>query len=260
MYTGFNLKNITIDSRATYVKNWKSLFDEQKTKIRSTLNKYITQDGAIDGSKIQEDWFPEVAADIFISHSHTDEKLAVNLACWLYETFNLVAFIDSCVWGYANDLLRQLDNKYCWKEKEKLYDYDKRNYSTSHVHMMLMTALNKMINKTECIFFLNTENSVLLEDIKNKTLSPWIYGEIEITRTIQKRRPQRHLTKLFDSGGRMEKSIEANESLKINYPLNLGHFNTIDNSVLATWRKSNTMEANALDKLYEIAGLKSTIL
>lgn len=131
MYTGFNLKGVNINSNAPYSKKWGDLFEEQKIEIRSTLDKYITQDGIIDGTKIQADWFPEVEADIFISHSHTDEKLAINLACWLYDTFNLVAFIDSCVWGYANDLLRQLDDKYCWKEKEELYDYGKRNYSTS---------------------------------------------------------------------------------------------------------------------------------
>lgn len=260
MYTGFDLKGIYIDSKATYVKNWEPLFEKQKTEIRSKLNSYITQDGVIDGAQIQKDWFPQVNADIFISHSHADEQLAINLACWLYDNFNLVAFIDSCVWGYANDLLKQIDERYCRKETEDLYDYGKRNYSTSHVHMMLMTALNKMIDKTECVFFLNTENSVLLKDIEHKTLSPWIYGEIEITRTIQKKLPIRQTIRSFSSGGKLEKAEDFNESLKIKYPLNVGHFNELDNDKLKAWRESRTTGTNALDKLYEITGFKPTNL
>ena len=55
-----------------------------------------------------------------------------------------------------------------------------------HVHMMLSTALANMIDKTECIMFLNTPNSVSTRDTKLKTYSPWIYNEIEITRIIEK--------------------------------------------------------------------------
>lgn len=257
MYTGFNLKNININSNSPYTKKWHDKFETQKKYIRSTLKKYITADGIIDGSKIQEEWFPEVNADIFISHSHADEKLAISLACWLYDKLGLVAFIDSCVWGYANDLLKLIDDEYCLNKNNNIYDYNKRNYSTSHVHMMLMTALNKMIDKTECIFFLNTENSVLLKDIGNRTLSPWIYSEIEITRTIQKKRPNRPKTSFFSKGVDI-RAQKLNESLKIKYPLDINHFNTIDNLILKNWRECGVTETYALDKLYEITGLIST--
>lgn len=50
------------------------------------------------------------------------------------------------------------------KERWKTYDYNLRNYTTSHVHMMLATALTEMIDNTECIMFYNTPNSVLLAD------------------------------------------------------------------------------------------------
>ncbi|BCS85031.1 hypothetical protein prwr041_09240 [Prevotella herbatica] len=252
MYTGFNLKGIIIGNNAISKKGWKSLFEEQKTEIRSALDKYITKDGVIDGHLIQEDWFPEVKADIFISHSHNDEQLAINLACWLYDTFELVAFVDSCVWGYANELLKKIDDKYCWKATKDVYDYGKRNCSTSHVHMMLMTALNKMIDKTECVFFLDTENSVLFKDIGNKTLSPWIYGEIEITRTIQKRRPKRPILRSFSYDQILEKAQDANEPLKVQYPLNIGHFKVINNDTLNQWKATNTTGMEALDKLYKI--------
>ena len=66
---------------------------------------------------MQANWFPQIKADIFISHSHKDEDLALALAGWLKVSFGLTAFIDSCVWGYANDLLKMIDYKYCYQKK-----------------------------------------------------------------------------------------------------------------------------------------------
>lgn len=53
---------------------------------------------------MQSYWFPKINADIFLSHSHKDEKLIIAFAGWLKDTFNLDVFIDSCIWGYSNDL------------------------------------------------------------------------------------------------------------------------------------------------------------
>jgi len=50
------------------------------------------------------------------------------------------------------------------KKDGKIYDYELRNYTTSHVHMMLSTALTEMIDNTECIMFYNTSLSVSLVD------------------------------------------------------------------------------------------------
>lgn len=247
MYTGFSLNNISFDEY-NVTKNWDALFSEHKQKTHLCLHRYITQDGIIDGDMIQNDWFPEIAADIFISHSHDDEDSALHLARLLYDRFKLVSFIDSYVWGYANDLLREIDNKYC-KTNNDLYDYNKRNYSTSHVHMMLMTALNKIIDKTECIFFLNTKNSIVLEDIGNSTLSPWIYGEIEITRTIEKKKNRGHKT--FSSI--YEKYDDAMPKMKRS--LNTSHLTSIGMDELNEWAARNKKGTDALDELYRITGL-----
>lgn len=71
----------------------------------------------------------------------------------LHDCFGLEAFIDSCSWGYCDDLLNKIDKKYCYDSKKKTYDYHLRNYTTSHVHMMLSTALAEMMDNTECIIF-----------------------------------------------------------------------------------------------------------
>lgn len=233
MYTGFNLENISVPE-IHLTKEWDVLFSEYKRKMHSTLHEYTTQNGMIDGKKIQDDWFPEVKANIFISHSHADEPKAINLARWLYDRFDLVAFVDSCVWGYADELLKEIDDRYCWNSDRNSYIYERRNYSTSHVHMMLMTALNKMIDKTECVFFLNTKNSISLANIESETLSPWIYGEIEITRTIRKQTPEREETRTYSKGGMLER---LGSGLNIKYPVDISHFNSIDMGILTTWNR-----------------------
>lgn len=96
-------------------------------------------------------------------------------------------------------MLKQIDNKYCIHDDGETYDYELRNYTTSHVHMMLSTALTEMIDNTECIMFYNTPNSIsLADDIqtiksakKKVTLSPWIYHELAMTSLVKKRERSR---------------------------------------------------------------------
>lgn len=222
-----------------YHRIGKSMLDDFKQEVGTELVQYIIGDsGVIDGTKLQEDWFPTVNCDIFISHSHKDEDLAIALAGWLYETFGLESFIDSCIWGYADDLLEIIDDEHC-RNSTKSYSYKRRNFSTSHVHMMLNMALMQMIDKTECLFFLNTPNSIDLSDIETRTLSPWIYSEIGISQMIEKKRTR---TKYF--------SDNLNESLRISYKLDLSHLANIDHTDLLLWKQKNVKEEKALDMLY----------
>lgn len=224
-----------------YYRIGKTMFDEFNQELDSELVQYIIGDsGVIDGTKLQKDWFPTVNCDIFISHSHKDKDLAIALAGWLYETFGLRSFIDSCIWGYADDLLEIIDDEHC-RNSTKSYSYKRRNFSTSHVHMMMNMALMQMIDKTECLFFLNTPNSIDLSDIETRTLSPWIYSEIGISQMIEKKSPR---TKYF--------SDNLNESLRISYKLDLSHLANIDHTDLLLWKQKNVREERALNSLYEI--------
>lgn len=136
MYRGFNLilqkENLQVESNS-----FSESISQQKKIIEDKIGSFIGENGSLDGSKMQTNWFPQIKVDIFLSHSHKDEKLAIALAGWLKETFGLTTFIDSCVWGFSNKLLKEIDGKYCRCQESKAYDYQKRNYSTSHVHMML---------------------------------------------------------------------------------------------------------------------------
>lgn len=236
MYRGFML---SCDDDFLYENDFydfydkgKRIFDEYKTQVLDSIEYYYTED-ILDGTAIQDDWFPQIKCDIFISHSHKDENLAIALAGWLWETFRLKAFVDSSIWGYADDLINKL-----LEETDDNYSHNERNnsdliYITSHVHNMLTVALMKMIDKTECLFFLKTPNSAFFDC----TLSPWIYTEIGISMMIQKRRPQRPM-QISDS--------------RIAHELDLSHLSEIDYRDLNEWEESNTQGYDALDTLYRL--------
>jgi hypothetical protein len=235
MYQGFNL-NISFDDLnrlkeynlpRLQLKGLPTSTDISK-KWQETIRKIITEKSfeneIIDGTKIKNDWFPEINADVFISHSHADQQLAITFADWLKQNFNIDAFIDSTVWGYADELLKIIDNKYCKMPKPMTtYDYNKRNYSTAHVHAMLSNALIQMIDKTECLFFLNTPNSLSESNtIVNKTQSPWLYTELAASKFIQKKKPDRIKT--------------ASTQIPIQYNVDLSHLTTLTRSSLDNWK------------------------
>jgi hypothetical protein len=251
MYRGFNL---TLDfEKDFFYQKGRDLNAVNKLAVKRTLDSFISPDGSINGSKMQSNWFPLIDADIFISHSHRDEKMAITLAGWLNENFGISTFIDSCIWGYSNDLLRQIDNKHCLNPSGETYSYEKRNNSTSHVHMMLSTALNMMIDKTECLFFLNTPNSITTKEIISQTESPWIYSEISMSELIRRKKLSEYrpaITRMFSKGG------VINESLKIKYDVYLGHLTKIDTTNLIEWKSEwNKIPKEmqfALDLLYKL--------
>ncbi len=233
-----------------------SLYTKNKESMIGKLSQFMSIDGTLNGSFMQENWFPQIETHIFISHSHSDEKQAITLAGWLFDTFGIRSFIDSCIWKYADDLLKVIDEEYCL-QIDGYYSYKKRNSSTSHIHMMLATALTMMIDKTECLFFLNTPNSINTSEAINekKTKSPWIYSEIAATQIIRKKIPGRryiHDTKYFSKGGKVGYE-SLNEDLRISYDMDLSHLTDISIGTLMQWGKKGAKNAeDALDVLYEI--------
>lgn len=261
MYRGFNLKIEDELEIHQYYETGLVIFENLKKAVQPELKNYVLPEGNLDGNKIMEDWFPEVKSHIFLSHSHKDFKNAINIAGALYSKFKIFTFIDSTIWGYSNDLLRIIDNKYCKSESGETYDYNSRNYSTSHVNLMLSSALNKMIDNSESVFFLNTSNSVSTRTITEKTNSPWIFSEINTTKIIRKRTPirLREITKSFSD------TITLNESqrsqLKIEYELELSHLTDLNLNQFLSWLNSTSYSPEgALDKLYSQHPINSKFL
>lgn len=139
-------------------------FKKRNENLLADLEKYLINDqNTLDASAIEEHLFPSVEADVFISHSHSDEASAIKLAIKL-ERIGLKVFVDSCVWGHADDLLLKLDKAFCTNNKPGSYDYSLRNRTTSNVHMILNSALHGMIDRSELLIFLSTDNSVKMGD------------------------------------------------------------------------------------------------
>lgn len=247
MYRGFqltlNTDNFPHQKHLLDVGN--NHLSKYRTELEKTINSFVLTDGSLDGNQMQKNWFPQVNADVFISHSHQDKELAITFAGWLYEAFGLTSFIDSCVWGYANNLLRIIDNQYCRREATNSYDYNKRNYSTSHIHMMLSVALSQMIDNTECLFFLNTPNSITPGTVIQQAESPWIYSEIAMSRLIRRKplneyRMQR-IAESFSSGGK----------LNVKYQLPTAHLTSVNYDILVEWEKRwDNFEKNSQNPLY----------
>lgn len=116
MYSGFNLKiNAARDCGPdsinfldpSYIDVGKKHLGDAPGKVHQELEDMVLKGTDIpDGVAIQDDWFPEINADIFISHSHGDCDLANGIAGWMNEEFGLRCFIDSNVWGYMMPMVR----------------------------------------------------------------------------------------------------------------------------------------------------------
>jgi len=252
MYCGYDLKFLSEGcfddynfADSSYEKGL-TRFSKNKKKIETVLDNFANPEGVLDGSEIQHNWFPQIEADIFISHAHSDNRTAIIFSEILQNCFNLTSFIDSCVWGYANDLLKLIDDEYCLNYGGCTYNYTKRNFSTSHVHLMLSTALMMMIDNCECVFFLDTPNSVTTEGVIDRTQSPWIYSEISISRLIKRKFPQRR-SKFLES---LQKS--SVEALNIGYELDTSHFIELTEENFHEWDKQSNGEKHSLDILYKL--------
>jgi hypothetical protein len=250
MYRGFNLElSLDVKSIEEYYSAGEKLYLKDKAQVGQSLSKFILSDNSLDGGAIQSAWFPQVEAQIFISHSHEDQIFAIALAGWLWNKFKLKAFVDSCIWGHASDLIRIIDNKYCLRPTG-IYSYAKRNISTSHVHMMLSSALAIMLDRTECLFFINTPQSIKPYRGIPKTESPWIYSEIVLTQIIEKRIPER-LKKMNETRfyGFHGTDIKKGIDFVIKHSIELKHLANIDVESLNQWGLA-TFTGNALDELY----------
>lgn len=254
MYRGFNLEISKPIIGDTYLKTGKSIFADLELELEDRIEHLLKYDNIINGNEVIKKWFPEIECDIFLSHSHNDKDKALSLAGYLATHFGLKTFIDSTVWGFSDFLLKAIDNEYCSNNSGKTYNYELRNYSTSHVHLMLKSALDKMIDNSEAIFFLNTPNSVSANNsVQKKTKSPWIFSEIATTQIIRKKTPKRlkEETRLFSSKDIVALNESERNRLSVEYELELNHFTKLNMLDLQLWKNQFAYSTeNALDLLY----------
>ena len=152
--------------------------------MEEEVKKIFEENKIIDGDKLEKLFFPESEKEynFFISYSHNDEDIVKKLASYL-EYNEAKVFLDSKIWGSADYLLELIDKTYSISDCDNnLFDYRKRNFSTSHVHSMLNSAIGKAILKSKNIIFTSIENTtntnLSTSELEVKILSPWIYQEL----------------------------------------------------------------------------------
>lgn len=202
--------DLRVDDFRAGVLHWNardvSDYGRDANEIVIKVEKYLlNKENILDASVIEQNVFPSHDVDVFISHSHKDRNEAIKLALSLEER-GLQVFVDSCVWGHADELLRKIDDKFCVPKGWTNYSYPLRNRTTANVHMILNSALHGMIDRAELMIFLDSENSVRIEDCVNDSeylSSPWIFSELMFAgRVRRKPRKQVVLSKeemVFDS-------------------------------------------------------------
>lgn len=263
MYSKFNCvisENFYNQNINRYCDTGRNLYEHFQQQSRDCLKAFLLDSGHIDGTALKNHWFRATEADIFISHSHQDVDKAIAIAGWLKEEFGLTAFIDSCVWGYSDDLLKLIDEKYCKHSDGKTFDYQLRNYTTSHVHTMLSAALLEMIDKTECLLFYNTPHSICLknelEKVSNgeKTLSPWIYYELSTANSIKPRKPTRIIPLRESFVQRDPRMMYFITKPQFEYDVQaiINGMPTLNDDLLKKWQSQHIKNNNALDDLYKL--------
>ena len=87
MYRGFNIKNVTFKSGySNLLRLYNQTHVNECKEIRNNIENFILSNNDIDGSALQDAFFPiDLYPDVFISHSHDDEDFAKAFAQYLYK-------------------------------------------------------------------------------------------------------------------------------------------------------------------------------
>lgn len=263
MFAGFNVHIKNKEKFGKYHDIGSDIYKKQIEIIGAGLENYINPDGSLNEMRIEDDWFPEVRAHVFLSHSHSDIDFVKSFAGWLNEKFGIIAFIDSSVWGNSDDLLKSIDNKFCVSSRNdngaiETYGYELRNKSTSNVHMILYTALMKMIDSAECLMFINTPSFLKWSDMiseKAATESPWIYGELLASKLIRNRSRKAHRD-LFRKS--FLEHVEERSNLAFEYVFDAKHLINIydyDMEIFENYSVDYKNAFDALDNFYQQNGI-----
>ncbi len=232
------------------------LFESPKKALRQQLKNYLSPNNDLNGDEIMRDCFPMINdVRFFISHSHKDEALAIKLANLIFSSCRMKSFIDSMVWDYSQELLRDIDDEYSvLREDPKVYNYNKVGLSASYVHMMLATSLTAMMDKCDCIIFINTPNSITPSEIKEspKTFSPWIFHELSMIQFLKEKRPDF----TYENYSMNKVASREQSSLKIKLPTQINDLPYIKRAHLSELKQFISQQNKCLDQVKRIITMK----
>lgn len=252
MHRAFNVK-LDSNQYLNYVNT--KQYENDKSISLQKLRKIINSYNIIRAHEIKKLLLPSKHYDIFISHSHKDLELAKGLSNYLQLFFGVSCFIDSLYWGDIDELQEELNRMHLHEDKatgKEYYDHQSTMEVAKHANMILASALTEMIDNCECVFFLNTDNSVISgsEAInKNKTYSPWIYHEVFTTSIIHRKETGRRAA--LEEQQIRDNAIKPLPQFIYNLDLT-GMTNLNDDDILNWWGKVNSNNAHPLDVLYKL--------
>ncbi|GAA7671085.1 toll/interleukin-1 receptor domain-containing protein [Helicobacter pylori] len=173
-------QNIILKPSARPFNNQAHQVDEVVKKIYELIEdaKHSNDDIILNHSEIKEAFFspfkPQLKdAQVFLSHSHADKNKALKVKDYLESETNHRVFIDSLFWDYKDDVLN------------KLAEYDDTSKIEDAFTLILRESLEDMIKKCPYFVFLQSKNSVSLnQDLLGITYSAWIYEELKIAHSI----------------------------------------------------------------------------
>ena len=124
--------------------------------------------------------------------------------------------------------------------------------------MILHGALAKMIDDTECLFFLNTPNSISVKQSVDKTYSPWIYSELLLSSIVRHKKLEEYRKHV--SANSVLNHFNEGRNLQVEYDADTRHLIEIEMRDLKDLKCINgdgksTWET--MDNLYRQMGLVS---
>jgi len=89
MYRGYQLK--LNDWTHDHFQSGVEQYTDHAASAKIALDNYIQEGKYLSAKELEAEWFPSVKADVFISHSHKDEQLVIEIAGWLKQELGLKA-------------------------------------------------------------------------------------------------------------------------------------------------------------------------
>ena len=242
MYKGYRFSMATelLSHYAYRLEEYKQIGKNQKDAAQKVIQeKILSGKWVIDGAGTESEWFPQLKKHVFISHSHKDEEAALLIAGLLKNGFGIDAFVDSAAWGCYRDLAdglyaSALRGCQCISEPQKTM---LKSSATEHAHCMLSKSLIQMMDRCECLIFLDTSASVGLRNItadRCSTFSPWIYTEIEASRVLRRYKYPRCIQKVATESFRSF-AMDETPRVQVVYPLNLEHLEKLSPQMFLQW-------------------------
>lgn len=257
MYLGFEIERYQ-PTNHFFEYRIDSYIDEAKNRIDNLAQFMIgsyNERVVLDAEALSEKIFPEGDYDVFLSHSHADQRNAIDLALALGKR-GLKVFVDSTVWGFFGDLVSKIIAQTRPTVGESRDGHIHRIHAD--VHMMLAGALHRTIARAETFIFVRSEKSIpLVFNDKARTFSPWLYSELQFSFQVEHVTPKRILERdggvLLDSTKGFESyGLESMQHITAFRAFN-DHLPQIAGDLLRDWlvnQPTGTQGGVTLDKLY----------